>query len=169
MKYMVVSDIHGNIKNLEKIFNIYKQECCSKLIVLGDLFSYQYNNDDYEIIEMLNRIKDDLYYVKGNCDENLNSAIFETPLIKEINFNNQKLFLTHGHLFTKEELLEEDCNIVLTGHSHIASIQQLNDKLFINPGSISKSRKGENSFIIIDNELITIRNLNNEIIKEYKI
>ena len=40
--------------------------------------------------------------------------------------------------------------------------------LFINPGSISKSRRAENSFAIIDTDKVTIRNLDNEIIGEYK-
>ena len=83
--------------------------------------------------------------------------------------NNKTITLTHGHLYSKNYLSELDSDIIFTGHSHVASIETINDKLFINPGSISKSRSGDNSFAIIDENKVTIKNLNNEIFEEINI
>ena len=88
------------------------------------------------------------------------------PYINKITLNNKVITLTHGHLYNKDYLSKLDTDIILSGHSHIANIEIINDKLFINPGSISKSRSGENSFAIIDENKVTIRNLNNEIMQE---
>ena len=91
------------------------------------------------------------------------------PYINKVNLNNKNIILTHGHLYSKEYLQNTDADIIFTGHSHIADISEVGDKLFINPGSISKSRRGENSFVIVDEDKVSIRNLDNEILKEYKL
>ena len=147
MKCMIISDIHGDIYNLNKVLDIYSKEKCNKLFILGDLFNYgiSLNNDD--IINRLNVMKDSIIGVCGNCDNNIKNNLFSMPYINRTNINN----------------------IILIGHSHIADIERVGDKLLINPGSISKSRYGENSFAIIDNNIVTIRNLDNQILIEEKI
>ena len=169
MKIMIISDIHGNLEKLNTIINIFKQEKCDKLLILGDLFNYgiDYYKDD--IIEQLNNMKDCIIAVRGNCDYDINDLNFNMPYINYFIFNNKKIVMTHGHLYTIEELIKQDYDIVLVGHSHISKIEKINNKFVINPGSISKSRRGDNSFAIIDNNLITIRNLNNEVINKLDI
>lgn len=168
MKYMIISDIHGNIENLNKVLDIYSKEHCSKLLVLGDLFNYVIDLNRQDIIHRLNMMKDNIIAVSGNCDINTRGIEFYMPSINNIDLNNKTLLLTHGHSFTKEHLLKGDADIIFLGHTHIPEIEKINDKLFVNPGSISKSRRGENSFSIVDDNSITIRNLNNEILEEYK-
>ncbi|MBQ2946791.1 MAG: phosphodiesterase [Bacilli bacterium] len=169
MKYIVISDIHGGIYELNKVLEIYNKECCSKLLILGDLFNYGFSITRDEIVNRLNILKDNIIAVSGNCDNNINDILFDMPYINEINLNNKKIILTHGHLYNKDYLSKLDANIILTGHSHVANIEEINNKLFINPGSISKSRRGDNSFAIIYEEKVTIRNLDNEIIEEKNI
>ena len=169
MKYMVISDIHGGIYELNKVLDIYSKEHCSKLIILGDLFNYVFDLNRNDIINRLNMMRDVIIASRGNCDNNIKDILFDMPYINNINLNNKKITLTHGHLFNKEYLSNLDADIILTGHSHIANIEKIDNKLFINPGSISKSRRGENSFAIIDETKVTIRNLDNEILEEYKI
>lgn len=169
MKYMVISDIHGNIHNLNKVLNIYRIEDCSKLLILGDLFNYgiDYNRED--IIISLNLMKNNIIAVSGNCDNNISGVEFNMPYTYEINLNNKQLFLTHGHLYNKEYLSKSSADIIFMGHSHIASIEIVNNKLFVNPGSISKARRGENSFVIVDEKNISIRNLDNKVIDNYQL
>ena len=169
MKYMVISDIHGNIDNLNKVLDIYVMEKCSKLLILGDLFNYgiDYYKDD--IINRLNLMKDNIIAVSGNCDNNITGILFNMPYTYEININNKQLFLTHGHLYNKEYLCKTSSDIIFLGHSHVSDIEQIGNKLFVNPGSISKSRRGENSFIIVDEDSITIRNIYNEIINSFSL
>lgn len=164
MKYMIISDIHGNIEALNKVLNIYRSEICEKLLILGDLINYGIDYNIEVIINRLNLMKENIVYVKGNCDENLKGIEFGHNYIENICLNNKKIVLTHGHLFNKDYLSKIDADIILSGHTHINNIENYNNKFFINPGSISKSRSGENSFAIIDNNIVTIRNLDNEIL-----
>jgi len=166
---MIISDIHGSISDLNRVLDIYVKENCSKLIILGDLFNYGFDLNRNRIIKTLNDMKDNIVCVRGNCDNNIDNISFEMPYIAQININNKVITLTHGHLFDKEYLQKQDCDIILTGHTHVANIEKINDKIFVNPGSISKSRKGENSFAIIDNDTISIRNTANIELKTYKL
>ena len=169
MKAMIISDIHGGIDNLNTCLDIFNKEKCDRLFILGDLFNYGIDYHKLEIIERLNNYSGIITAVRGNCDININGINFDMPSINRISFNNYKIIMSHGDLYTKEDLLDEDCNIILLGHSHVSKIEKVNDKLILNPGSISKSRIGENSFIIIKDDKISIRNLNNIIINEYII
>lgn len=169
MKYMIISDIHGGIYELNKVLDIYAKEHFEKLIILGDLFNYGIDLNREDIINRLNLLNNNIIYVRGNCDNNINGMLFDSGYLKEININNKKVLLTHGHLYNKEYLLGSNYDIIISGHTHIADIENNHDKLFLNPGSISKSRKGENSFMVIDNNIVLIKNLENEILEEYTI
>lgn len=169
MKYMIISDIHGDIYKLNNVLDIYVKERCNKLIVLGDLFNYGIDLHKNDIINRLNMMSDNIIYVKGNCDINVSKLNFDTPSFQEISINNKKVFLTHGHLYTKDYLLGSNYDIIISGHTHVYSIEKLYNKFFLNPGSISKSRRGENSFMIIYDNLIAIKNLDNETLQEQKM
>jgi len=169
MKYMVISDIHGGVYELNKVLDIYNKEHCNKLIILGDLFNYGFDLNRDDIVNRLNLMKNNIIAARGNCDNNISDILFDMPYINDFKFNDEKIIITHGHLYNKDYLSKLDCDIVLTGHSHIFDIEIINNKIFVNPGSISKSRSGENSFAIIDENNISIRNLYNNILREHKI
>lgn len=169
MKYMIISDIHGGINELNKVLDIYYNEKFNKLIILGDLFNYGIDLNRKDIINRLNLLKESIIYVRGNCDNNVNDLLFETPFVKELDINNKKVLLTHGHLYSNEYLLGSNYDIIIYGHTHVSEIRIEKSKLFLNPGSISKPRKGENSFMIIFDNNIYLKNLDNEIIKQKNI
>lgn len=167
MKYIVISDIHGGIENLIKVLDIYKNIGCKKLIILGDLFDYGIDYNREKIINTLNKFKENILCVRGNCDKYIEGVSFEMPYVLNIDINGHNFLLTHGHLYDTQYLLNSPNDIILTGHTHKSEIKKINDKLFLNPGSIAKSRKGPNSFILITESDITIRTLNNDIIETY--
>ena len=169
MKYMIISDIHGDIYRLNIVLDIYAKEKCDKLIVLGDLFNYGIDLNKNDIINRLNLMKENVIYVRGNCDINVSKLEFETPYSKDIIINDKNTFLTHGYMYTMEYLLGSNYDIIISGHTHIPVIEKKYNKLFLNPGSISKSRSGENSFMLIEDNIITIRNLDNVVLLDYKI
>ena len=168
MKYMVISDIHGGIYELNTVLDIYLNEHCSKLLILGDLFGYGFDLNREDVVNRLNLLKDNIIAVRGNCDNDLSGVLFDMPYINEINLNDKSIVLTHGHIYTRKQLLDKNKDIIYFGHSHRNEIDREGDTLLVNPGSISKSRSGDNSFAIVDENKLTIRNLNNEIINEYK-
>ena len=169
MKYMVISDIHGGINELNDVLEIYKNEGCSKLLILGDLFDYGFGEDfsRQDIINRLNPVKDNIIAVIGNCDNNLNGILFNMEYFKNIELNNKKIFLSHGDIYTETQLLDMNKDIIYSGHTHRKNLTREGDTLLVNPGSLSKARDGENSFAIVDENEITLRNLNNEIVDIY--
>ena len=142
MKYMVISDIHGGIDELYRALDIYTKEECSKLLILGDLFTYGYGFDRSreDIVNKLNMMKDSIIAVRGNCDNDLNNIKFDIDLIKEIELNDKKIAMTHGHLFTENQLLEMNKDIIYSGHTHRKKIDREGDTLLVNPGSITLPR-----------------------------
>ena len=169
MKYMVISDIHGGIYNLDKVLDIYVKEHCFKLLILGDLFNYGFDLNREDIVNRLNLMRENIIAVSGNCDNNIKGILFDMPFINNVVLNNKKITITHGHLYNKEYLLNLDTDIVLVGHSHIPVIEKIGDIVYCNPGSITKSRSGDNSFIIVDENKITIRALENMVLEEVNI
>lgn len=169
MKYMIISDIHGDINKLNIVLDIYNKENCNKLIILGDLFNYGIDLNKNDIISRLNLMKENIIYVRGNCDINVSKLEFDTSYSKNIIINDKKIFLHHGHLYNMEFLLGSNYDIIISGHTHIPLIEEKYNKLFLNPGSISKSRSGENSFMIIDNYMVSIKDLENNIILQKNI
>ena len=163
MKIMIISDIHGGYDNLLKVLDIFNKEKYDKLFVLGDLYSYYSTIDNDYILNALNTIPNKLI-VKGNCDSDI-----DTPNIITTTIDNKKMTLTHGHLYSTNELINMDSDYIFIGHSHVPSIKYTNNKYIINPGSITKSREGENSFASVDNDYIYIKSINNEILKKEKV
>ena len=52
--------------------------------------------------------------------------------------------MTHGHLYNmntiNQIMKENDCDICVTGHTHVPSNQVINGKYYLNPGSIVRPR-----------------------------
>lgn len=163
MKIMIISDIHGGYEDLEKVLDIFDKEKYDKLFILGDLYSYYDSIENEYVINRLNNIENKLI-VRGNCDFDIN-----IPEILNISLNGLKMTLTHGHKYTKDYLLNLDTDIIFIGHTHRPCILLENNKYIVNPGSIHKSREGENSFASINNNTIYIKNINNEILNIEKI
>ena len=163
MKIMIISDIHGGYEDLEKVLDIFEKEKYDKLFILGDLYSYYDSIENDYVINRLNNIENKLI-VRGNCDFDMN-----IPEILNISLNGLKMTLTHGHKNTKEYLLNLDTDIIFIGHTHKPCILFENNKYIVNPGSIHKSREGENTFASIDNNTIYIKSINNEILNTEKI
>ncbi len=166
---MVISDIHGDTYNLNKAISIYYKEGCKKLLLLGDLFNYGADLNRNDIINRLNMMKDDIIACIGNCDSDIRNILFDMPDENEIKLNKKKVVITHGHLTSSKDLLKIKADIIFVGHTHIPGIEKVDKKLFVNPGSISKTRSSDNTFAIVDEKSITIRNLDNVILQEYKL
>lgn len=134
MKVIVTSDIHHNKQNLEYIKNNYQYDlfldagdsCLSK-VDLGDILT-----------------------VKGNCD------LFNYPKFRVIELNDKyKVYITHGNHDNmntlKYKALENGCNVVITGHTHIPLYTNDEEIIFLNPGSVSRPRGGSKpSFLILE-------------------
>lgn len=177
MKALVISDIHGSGYYAEKIKEINEKEKPDKIILLGDLYYHGPRNNlsqEYEpmkVAEILNSLKDKLLVVKGNCDAEVDEMIsdfkFEDHILTEI--NGKKFYFTHGHKYNIEKIPYEDFDIMIYGHIHQGFIQEKEEYIFANPGSISLPKcNTEHSYIILEDNKIILKNVDGKVIQEYE-
>lgn len=166
MKILVASDIHGNSDKFSKVISFFKDENLDKIIILGDIFNYYQTTSDLEISKMLFSVAPKLEIVRGNCDKDEDEQMmpmgFKTYHIEEI--NNHKIMFFHGDKYITNDAV---CVIFCSGHTHVAKIIKNENKIMINPGSVSRPRDGSiGSFLVIGDKVITIFDLNYRIINE---
>ncbi len=133
MKIGVLSDTHGNVVISEKIINN-----------MGPVDLVLHAGDFYRDAEKLaKKVSVKIIGVVGNCDSPVTS-----PEEELIDAAGLKIYLIHGHQFEGVNLYnslyykakEVKADIVVYGHTHIASKFEQEGILFFNPGSISNPR-----------------------------
>ena len=175
MKLVVISDIHGSKFYANRIIEIMNTENPDKLVLLGDLYYHgprnplteEYNPKD--VAEILNSYKDKIIAIRGNCDAEVDEMISEFKLndYLELEANNKKIFLSHGHKYNIDCWPPVDFDIMLYGHFHIGFIYEEKDKIFANPGSISLPKNNtKHSYLVIDEYKMILKDVDDNIIKE---
>ena len=173
MKLLIISDIHGESKNLAKIEEIFIQEKCDKLIVLGDLYyNYSYIIDEEEAEEVkkwLEKFQNKLICLKGNCDSKYEIFHSKFSIIDGIyheKIDGYDMYFTHGNI-ENDRTWDKENTILIFGHYHIPFIKKENTKIFINPGSISMPRgRNSASYAIYENKTFTIYEISGIIISK---
>ena len=130
MKLIVMSDSHGYH---ERIFEVMQAH--------PDADAYLHCGD----IELEDGIIPNLITVLGN-----NDLFYDYPSERILTLNGHRIFMTHGHRFSYVNRLEDlakfaiqqDCDVVLYGHTHVAAHDICNGIHLINPGSLYRSRDG---------------------------
>ena len=92
-----------------------------------------------ESYDWLKSLSNDFHSVKGDYDEG------DMPDKKVVTIGEFKIGLIHGHQILpwgNTEALSSvqrqlDCDILLSGHTHEINVKVVDNKLYINPGSIS--------------------------------
>ena len=75
------------------------------------------------------------------------------------------MFCTHGHKFNINNLPKQEFDIMAYGHFHVGFIKKENERIFINPGSISLPKNdSKNSYILIDEVGIYLKDVDGSII-----
>lgn len=173
MKVFVVSDIHGSSKYLEEFMNIYNKEDEKLLIILGDVLYHGPRNplpegyNPKRVIEILNEIKEQILWIKGNCDAEVDEMVLDFKAFenKRLIINDLTFYLTHGHKmnYLVNELRSGD--ILLHGHTHVNYLVKENGIIKGNPGSLSLPKENtERSFMVIDENKISVYSLENDLL-----
>ena len=180
MKLFVASDIHGSAFYCEKMLDAFYKEKADKLVLLGDILYHGPRNDlpkDYNpksVIEMLNKEKEKIICVRGNCDTEVDQMVLEFPVLADystILTENYALFLSHGHKYSKDNLPPlSPGSVFMYGHTHIPEFKKESDIYFVNPGSVSIPKENsKNGYILIDEQKFTFKDLSGEVISEHEI
>ena len=175
MKLLIISDIHGSSYYAKMIPEIFKLEKADEMIILGDLYYQGPRNPlpkDYspiDVCNILNRLKEKLKVVRGNCDalvdETISDFNFHDHLL--LNINNKRIYFTHGDKYNQDVLPDEKFDIMFYGHFHTGFIRKKDNLIFANPGSLSLPKNNtRHSYIIMDSEKITLKDISGSIIEE---
>ena len=163
MKLIIASDIHGSVKYTKKLEELIIKENPDKIILLGDFVYYASTNQVEEFntvkcLNILNKYKDKIIAIRGNCDIELSDNFIDFNLNEEyqiINIDGIPFYLTHGHLINKYAHIFEN-NYLISGHTHIYNLSGKH----LNPGSVGLPRMNkEHACIIYDNHLFKLINL----------
>lgn len=154
-RVLVVSDIHGDFNTLQKIVLTYGKEC-DALACCGDgvrdiVQMLEFSKNDKEL---QNAIPPVVVIVQGNCDP-YSYSIFnkpiKIPLTQVLTVNEQNMMFTHGHTQGVDyglqnygfEMQSQNCKTGFYGHTHVAGEEICENIKFVNPGSISRPRGGQ--------------------------
>ncbi|MBR5973980.1 MAG: YfcE family phosphodiesterase [Clostridiales bacterium] len=148
-KYFVCSDIHGAESRLE--IYLMANENIDTVIVCGDLEMEVY--DVEEIIRRYTSRSIDIRMVRGNCDAYFSSFSKVPDQITVTLSPKHKAMVTHGHLYhANQDLMtyvaqENECDIVIYGHTHRPLDKEEYGIRFLNPGSVR-----DGSYMIIETD-----------------
>lgn len=135
MKVVITSDSHGQTDFIKKLAFIHQD--ANLFLDCGDSCKSE------------NELKPFLT-VKGNCD------FYNHPRYRIINLGENKIYLFHGdRYFLTDDLLarlskDNNCNIIIHGHTHIRKFVVYDNVYILCPGSISIPRGGNPSYIVLE-------------------
>jgi len=156
MKILVISDIHGNSKTLKTALDSFPD--CDLLLLCGDYLNHGPRNpltegwNPKEVAEILNPLASKIVCVRGNCDSEVDEMVLTFPCLNSYTnimvvepvettkkFFNGRIFVHHGHLYSKEKLKSwlPKGTLIVSGHTHVTVLEKEDDYIFFNPGSIS--------------------------------
>ena len=171
MKYLIASDIHGDLDSANRIFEAFDREKADKLLLLGDLLYHGPRNDlpptyaPKKVIELLNERRDTILAVRGNCDTEVDQMVLSFPILADyayLDFDGLTVLMTHGHKFNPENLPPmSKGEILLHGHTHILACDELECGIYrLNPGSAAIPKGGNpRSYATFESKLFTVKDL----------
>ncbi|WP_053956542.1 phosphodiesterase [Inediibacterium massiliense] len=180
MKLFFISDIHGSLYYLKKALEAYEREEADYIVILGDALYHGPRNalpkdyDPKEVAKVLNQYQQKIIAVRGNCDSEVDQMMIDYPMMGEyaiVFYENKKLFLTHGHIYHKNNLPKlSKGDVLIHGHTHIPVLEKLDDFYLFNPGSISLPKENNPpTYGILKNKKIQIKDLDFNVISSMDI
>ena len=173
MKLMFASDIHGSLPATERVLELFAQSGARWLVILGDILNHGPRNalpQGYapaQVADRLNALASRIIAVRGNCDSEVDQMLLHFPITapwQQVLMDNQRLFLTHGHLYGPENLpaLNAD-DVLIYGHTHLPVAEKRGDIYHFNPGSVSIPKGGFTaSYGILDDNVLSVMALNDQ-------
>ncbi len=182
MKIGVISDTHGDYKNVKLAFD-YVLSDVNLVIHAGDILNHGPRNpipegyNPIELSNLLNKLPIPIHFAKGNCDSDVDTMMIknfiQAPYLYLV-IEGIKIVVTHGdkNLNFYKELAEKYSDILITGHTHNYTIDKESKYIHLNPGSTSIPKNHPNgtcATIDINSSTITIFDLEKkDIIAETK-
>lgn len=151
MKIGIVSDTHNNLKNCNRIVEMFNDAGVERVIHTGDI-------TQAKTLEIFSNLTMPMWGVYGNNDvgemDSLVSAasqftfdILEPPLA--LNWHGQRIVVVHDPL-ELAMVNPDEFDVILHGHTHRQTIEYDGDQLTFNPGECAGHMSGFNAIGILD-------------------
>lgn len=128
MKVAVFSDIHGNLKALDKVLSQIQKENVDQIVFLGDIF--QRGNEEFACLDKL--MSTEIICVKGNCELYLQNGVDIDPdveYLREYYDGKRKILTEEQKQFIKKMPLFYEMDIcgrkLLFSHFLFSNIDSL--------------------------------------------
>ena len=158
MKVLIASDLHGSAYYADRLIRIFEGSGADLLVLLGDVYNHGPRNplpEGYapmEVASQLNRVKDRLLVIQGNCDSQVDTLISEFHFVEDacLVLGGHKVYLTHGHVYHKDRL-PAICpgDTLVYGHYHAVLCEDVDGVHVLNPGSISLPKDDHRAYILM--------------------
>lgn len=135
MKFLVISDIHDNLVNLEKCLNWGRGRGVTSAICCGDVVNS-------ETLAYLAENLKIMYLVRGNLEIYEEAEVYKYQNIKYLGrlgvfeVDGQTVGLCHEPWFLKTVREIKNCDIIFYGHTHEPWIEERNGLITANPGTL---------------------------------
>ena len=193
MKITILSDIHGNLVALDKVFK--KEKDSDLYFVIGDTVNYgPWSEECVQYLNSINNIfniigNHEVYFIKKNCSaKNLLVKEFFYHSIKDFNsfklINEYKRFKNYKNYrfihTIKNKYIYENTNLnfnikcnYFIGHTHCQYHIKRNNYSIINPGSVGQNRNkiNEINYINMIDDKISFKKMTynlNHVVSEMK-
>lgn len=147
MKYLILSDIHGSEKAVQKALSYFKSLKADRILILGDILYHGPRNpipsgyNPQGVVALLNLLKDSILAVRGNCEAEVDQMLLDFPCMGDfliVQDGDNQLFVTHGHLYSPASLPSLPKGAAfLYGHTHLWQATIQDGIILFNPGSIT--------------------------------
>ena len=152
MRILIFSDLHGSVTACRRLLDIFDEERCDRMFLLGDFSNYGPRNgvpDDLDapsIVSLLNSRFDRITAVRGNCDSEVDQMLFQFPMMQDYvveTVAGRRLFLTHGHHYNAQRWPGLHFDALFYGHTHRWQLERVGKgPLICNPGSPTFPKNG---------------------------
>lgn len=167
MKYLVISDIHGDFHGAQIMQQAYAYHNCDAILCCGDILYHGPRNDLPEtyapkkVIPIMNAFQKQIIAVRGNCEAEVDQMVLDFPCMadySELFLGNRKVFMSHGHIYSPDHLPSlNKGDIFLSGHTHIPTAYNKDGIWLLNPGSPSLPKGGHpKTYGILEEEGFTV-------------
>lgn len=178
MKLVIASDLHGSATAAHLLAERIEEESPDRVVLLGDLLYHGPRNDlpegyaPREVAAVLNALASQMVAVRGNCDAEVDQMVLDFPCMADfalIEADGHLLYLTHGHLANKmpdDPPHLEPGSALLTGHTHVKTLDERGGVLFVNPGSTSIPKDGSASYATYEHGVFSLKTLTGDTLRE---
>ena len=177
MKLLIASDLHGSAPAVRALAARIEAEAPDRIALLGDLLYHGPRNDlpvgyaPKEVIGLLNGLAERIVAVRGNCDAEVDQMVLGFPCMADyalVEADGRLLYLTHGHL---PGMSPDDPpslapgSALLTGHTHVKTLDERDGVLYVNPGSTSIPKDGSASYAVYENGAFMLKALDGTVVR----